>query len=54
MEANKDEAYVCLDRARLYLTDGDLENAKKFINKSKKLFPTTEADGKHLDILLIS
>lgn len=50
MEVNKDEAYRCLDRARHYLTEGDIEKAEKFINKSKKLFPTTEADGKRFDI----
>lgn len=46
MEVNKDEAYRCLDRAQYYINEGDVEKAEKFINKSKKLFPTSEADGK--------
>ncbi|CAH1708292.1 dnaJ homolog subfamily B member 14-like [Aphis gossypii] len=44
MEVNKDEAYRCLDRAEYYIVEGDIEKAEKFINKSKKLFPTSEAD----------
>lgn len=44
MEVNKDEAYRCLDRAEYYIIEGDIEKAEKFINKSKKLFPTSEAD----------
>jgi len=49
MEVNKDEAYRCLDRAEYYIAEGDVEKAEKFINKSKKLFPTSEADGKCFD-----
>jgi len=48
MEVNKDEAYRCLDRAEYYISEGDIEKAEKFINKSKKLFPTSEADGKYI------
>ncbi|XP_050430588.1 RING finger protein PFF0165c-like [Adelges cooleyi] len=44
MEVNKDEAYRCLDRADYYLSEGNVEKAEKFINKSKKLFPTLEAE----------
>lgn len=49
MEVNKDEAYRCLDRAEYYISEGDIEKAEKFINKSKKLFPTAEADGKYIN-----
>jgi len=49
MEVNKDEAYRCLDRAEYYIIEGDVEKAEKFINKSKKLFPTSEADGKYFN-----
>jgi len=49
MEVNKDEAYRCLDRAEYYIIEGDIEKAEKFINKSKKLFPTSEADGKYIN-----
>lgn len=48
MEVNKDEAYRCLDRAQYYISEGDIEKAEKFINKSKRLFPTSEADGKRI------
>ncbi|XP_025420996.1 dnaJ homolog subfamily B member 14-like [Sipha flava] len=44
MEVNKDEAYRCLDRAQYYISEGDIEKAEKFINKSKRLFPTSDAD----------
>ncbi|XP_050533294.1 dnaJ homolog subfamily B member 14-like [Daktulosphaira vitifoliae] len=44
MEVNKDEAFRCLDRAEYYLKERDYEKAEKFISKSKKLFPTPEAD----------
>lgn len=49
MEVNKDEAYRCLDRAEYYINEGDVEKAEKFINKSKRLFPTSEADGKYFN-----
>lgn len=52
MEVNKDEAYRCLDRAQYYLNEGDVEKAEKFITKSKKLFPTAEADGDYLLIVV--
>lgn len=53
MEVNKDEAYRCLDRAQNYLDEGDMEKAEKFINKSKKLFPTFEADGEYNYLFLV-
>jgi DnaJ homolog subfamily B member 12 len=53
MEVNKDEAYRCLDRAEYYIGEGDVEKAEKFINKSKKLFPTSEADGKYFCVSYI-
>nr|WOX63133.1 dnaJ-like protein subfamily B member 14 [Myzus persicae] len=39
-----EDEYRCLDRAEYYIIEGDIEKAEKFINKSKKLFPTSEAD----------
>lgn len=46
MEGNKDEAKKCLEFARRYLAKGDKEKAKKFLNKSQRLFPLKEAESK--------
>jgi hypothetical protein len=46
MEGNKDEAKKCLEIARRYHAKGDKEKAKKFVNKSQKLYPLREAESK--------
>ena len=46
MEANKDGALQCLERARKAFRDGDIAKARRLANKSKRLFSTKEADGK--------
>ena len=46
MEANREDALMCLRRAREALHSGDLEKAKKLANKSKNLFPTNDTEGK--------
>lgn len=43
MEGNKDEALKCLHLATKFLSSGHREKAKKFINKSLKLYPTDKA-----------
>ncbi|XP_055608380.1 dnaJ homolog subfamily B member 14-like [Uranotaenia lowii] len=44
MEVNKDEARRCIDLARGAFNVGNLEKAKKFAEKSIKLFPLKEAE----------
>ncbi|KAG0341767.1 hypothetical protein BG004_005914 [Podila humilis] len=43
MEVNKDEALRCLDIGRRHLSNGNFASARKFVNKSIALFPTSEA-----------
>ncbi|KAF9426048.1 hypothetical protein BGZ94_006995 [Podila epigama] len=43
MEVNKDEALRCLDIGRRHLNSGNYASARKFVNKSIALFPTSEA-----------
>ena len=43
LEANKDEAFNCLDRAREYLSQNERDKAIKFIQKSLRLYPTPQA-----------
>jgi hypothetical protein len=52
MEGNKDEAEKCLQFARRYLAKGDKEKAKKFIGKSKKLYPLKEAESKWFSVFI--
>lgn len=49
MEGNRDEGERCYYLANKYLSQGDLEKAKKFLNKAERLYPTQRAKG----ILLI-
>ncbi|XP_029348340.1 uncharacterized protein LOC103307807 [Acyrthosiphon pisum] len=46
MEANKDEAYQCLELANHAITEGNIDKAEKLINKSYKLYPNSEVDRK--------
>ena len=45
MESNRDEAIRCLRLAEKYLAEGNGEKAKKFAQKSERLFPTDRAKG---------
>ena len=45
MEGNKDEAMKCCHLAEKFIRAGYHEKALKFLNKSKKLFPTEKAEG---------
>lgn len=45
MEANRDEAIKCLEKAREALREGDVEKSRRFANKSKHLFSMKETDG---------
>ncbi|CAD5114925.1 unnamed protein product [Dimorphilus gyrociliatus] len=40
MEGNKDESRKCLDYAEKYLREGKVDQAKKFVIKAQKLYPT--------------
>ena len=41
MEANKEEGQKCIDVAKSALTKGDVEKAKRFAQKAKRLGGTT-------------
>ena len=45
MDANKDVALECLDKAKHAMRHGDVEKARRMAEKSNKLFPTKEAEG---------
>ena len=45
MEGNKDEALKCLHLATKFLACGHKEKAKKFAEKSLRLFPSDRAKG---------
>lgn len=45
MEGNRDESERCYYLANKYLSQGDLEKAKKFLNKAERLYPTQRARG---------
>ena len=45
MDANKDVALECLDKAKHAMRRGDVEKARRMAEKSIKLFPTKEAEG---------
>lgn len=45
MEGNKDEALKCLHLANKFLACGHKEKAKKFAEKSLRLFPSERAKG---------
>lgn len=44
-EANKDEAFKCLDIARAALKSGDTARAEKFANKALKLYRCEQVSG---------
>ena len=45
MEGNKDESLKCLHLATKFLASGHKEKAKKFAEKSIRLFPSSKAEG---------
>lgn len=48
MEANRDEALQCLKKAREAFKAGNMDKARRFANKSKKMYATEEADGNNI------
>lgn len=53
MEANKDTALECIDRAEQAITEGRYEQAEKLLNKAQRLFETDKAKGNHTTVTLI-
>ena len=49
MEANKEDALKCLEKAKEAHCVGDVEKARRLASKSKRLFSTQECEG---DIIL--
>ena len=45
MESNRDEAEKCLEIAKVHLRSGNREKAKKFLEKSLRLYPLKDASG---------
>ena len=45
MDANRDDAIRCLEKARAAYYSGDLEKALRLAQKSKRLFPTEKCEG---------
>lgn len=48
-EANKDEAFKCLDIARAALKSGDTARAEKFANKALKLYRCEQVSGTNFE-----
>ena len=46
MDGNKDEAQKCRQLAEKYLKEGNKERAMKFLEKSQKLYPSKEVQGR--------
>lgn len=46
MESNRDESVKCLKIGRDSLVKMDYDKALKFANKSQKLYPSQQAEGK--------
>lgn len=46
MDGNKDEAQKCRQLAEKYLREGNKEKALKFLEKSLKLYPSKEVEGR--------
>jgi hypothetical protein len=44
MEGNKDDAEICLKKAKTFLQAGDIDKARKFAKKSMQLFPSENAE----------
>lgn len=46
MDGNKDEAARCRQLADKYLKEGNKGKALKFLEKSQKLYPSKEVEGR--------
>ena len=51
MESNRDEAEKCLEIAKKHLRSGNRDKAKKFLEKSLRLYPLKDASGKSCTVL---
>lgn len=49
MDANKEEADACIEKAINYLRTGDREKAEKFLIKANNMYPSSKAEGKSRD-----
>ena len=45
MDGNKDDAMKCRRLAEKYLQEGNTEKARKFLEKSHRLYPSKEVEG---------
>lgn len=45
MEGNRDAAESCLKRSEKFLNEGNLEQAKKYLDKAQKLYPTKRGES---------
>lgn len=50
MDANRDDAVRCLEKARAAYRSGDFEKARRLAQKSKRLFPTKKCEGKLTEV----
>ena len=46
MDGNKDEATKCRQLAEKYLKEGNKDRALKFLEKSQKLYPSKDVEGR--------
>ena len=46
MEGNKDESERCIEIGKRYIAQGNVEKAKKFLDKAERLYPSSIARGK--------
>jgi len=46
MDGNKDEAAKCRQLADRFLKEGNKDRALKFLEKSQKLYPSKEVEGR--------
>jgi hypothetical protein len=44
MEANRDEAAVCVERAREYLAAGRIEDARRMTERAHRMFPSSDTE----------
>lgn len=45
MEGNKDESERCIEIGKRYIAQGNLEKARKFLDKAERLYPSSVAKG---------
>lgn len=51
MEGNKDESERCIEIAKRFIAQGNVEKARKFLDKAERLYPSSMARGN--DLLLL-